>query len=119
VANHPPEIQDPPLSTFIFPLDYWRLNKTLIRLHVSGVNANVILVIDLWFSSSLGMAFFFRLSFAGARNGDLPTVLALINIKFLTPITSLVLQVSHRVSHHDIVSHHDVTHVVKVSLTVH
>ena len=37
---------------------------------------------------------FDRLSFAGARNGDLPTVLALINVKFFTPITSLVLQVS-------------------------
>ena len=38
-----------------------------------------------------------RLSFAGARNGDLPTVLALINVKFFTPITSLVSQVSrHR-----------------------
>jgi len=37
---------------------------------------------------------FDRLSFAGARNGDLPTVLAFINVKFFTPITSLVLQVS-------------------------
>jgi len=37
---------------------------------------------------------FDRLSFAGARNGDLPTMLALINVKFLTPIMSLVLQVS-------------------------
>lgn len=33
-----------------------------------------------------------RLSFAGARNGDLPSLLALINVKFFTPITSLVLQ---------------------------
>ena len=37
-----------------------------------------------------------RLSFAGARNGDLPTVLALISVKFYTPITSLVSQVSRR-----------------------
>ena len=37
---------------------------------------------------------FGRLSFAGARNGDLPTVLAFINVKFFTPITSLVSQVS-------------------------
>ena len=34
------------------------------------------------------------MSFAGARNGDLPTVLALINVKFSTPITSLISQVS-------------------------
>jgi len=37
-----------------------------------------------------------RLSFAGARNGDLPTVLALISVKFYTPITSLVSQVIRR-----------------------
>ena len=36
---------------------------------------------------------FNRLAFAGARNGDLPSVLVLINVKFFTPITSLVLQV--------------------------
>jgi len=37
---------------------------------------------------------FDRVSFAGARNGDLPTVLAFINVKFFTPMTSLVLQVT-------------------------
>jgi len=41
---------------------------------------------------------FDRLSFAGARNGDLPTVLALISVKFFTPITSLVLQVNQLIS---------------------
>ena len=35
-----------------------------------------------------------RLSFVAARNGDLPTVLALINVKLFTPITSVVSQVS-------------------------
>jgi len=37
---------------------------------------------------------FDRLSFAGARNGDLPAVFALINVKFFTPMTSLVFQVT-------------------------
>jgi len=39
---------------------------------------------------------FDRLSFAGARNADLPTVLAFINVKFFTPITSLVSQVTRQ-----------------------
>ena len=46
------------------------------------------------FKPVLGNGFDCRLSFAGARNGDLPTVLALISVKFFTPITSLVSQVS-------------------------
>ena len=45
------------------------------------------------FEAAMGDGFD-RLSFAGARNSDLPTVLALINVKFFTPITSVILQVS-------------------------
>ena len=41
---------------------------------------------------------FDRLTFAGARNGDLPTVLAFINVKFFTPITSLVSQVTRQLN---------------------
>lgn len=33
-----------------------------------------------------------RMAFAGSRNGHLPYIFALINIKFLTPITSIILQ---------------------------
>jgi len=54
------------------------------------------------FEAAMGDGFD-RLSFAGARNSDLPTVLALINVKFFTPITSLVSQVSrHDVTARDL-----------------
>jgi len=38
----------------------------------------------------------YRLAFAGARRGDFPKVIALINIKYSTPMVSLIVQVSNQ-----------------------